>query len=93
MSADFTLLLILVIYDVSISMLSMYSFFILILRPYIKNRNKKKNGVLIDLSLYDNGVYRGAMSFNFSDLIDFVFKEIGDINKDKNSGVNDRDKR
>lgn len=89
MSVLLTLIGFLVIYDMSISFLSIYSFYILILRPYLKNRNKKKSGLIVDLSLYDKGMYKGAMSFNLTDMIDFVFANVKDFaDKDKEKGNN-----
>ena len=88
------ILLFLLVYDVSISFLSFYSFYVLILRPYFKNRHRHKNGLIVDLSLYNKGIYEGNISFNLSDFIDYMFKEIAEArttdvkNEDKKGNVN-----
>ncbi len=63
-------------YDLTISFISLYSFYILILRPYFHNRNRVKNGLIADLYLYDKGIYKGSMTLNISELIDYLFAEI-----------------
>jgi len=63
-------------YDLTISFISLYSFYVLILRPYFHNRNRAKNGLIADLYLYDNGIYKGSMSMNISELIDYLFATI-----------------
>ncbi len=71
----------LVIYDVSVSFLSFYSFYILILRPFLKYRHTAKNGIYTDLTLYDNGQYRGSITLNASELLSMLFKFIGEHNE------------
>jgi hypothetical protein len=70
--------IIIAIYDIAISMLSFYSFYILILRPRLKYRNTKKNGLYTELALFDNGEFQGALTLNLSELFEFLLKTISE---------------
>ena len=81
-------------YDLTISFISLYSFYILILRPYFHNRNRVKNGLIADLYLYDKGIYKGSMTLNISELIDYLFAEIkASTNKPESSDQQSSDQQ
>ncbi len=65
----------LVVYDVCVSFVSFYSFYILILKPTMKYRHSKKNGIYTEFTLYDEGEYRGAITLNISEIVRMLFNE------------------
>ncbi|MEM3844880.1 MAG: hypothetical protein QXU98_04175 [Candidatus Parvarchaeota archaeon] len=68
-----TLILFLVAYDSIVSFIAFYSFYIMILRPFIKYRHTKKSGIYTEFTLYDKGEYRGSINLNISELLNMLF--------------------
>lgn len=61
---------------------ALFMFYTLYLKPVIKYRHTKKNGVYTAFTLFDKGEYRGSIDLNLSELVGMLFNgKAKDYNK------------